>query len=997
MAGKIPVGIDDFSELVRGEYIFVDHTLMIREFIDSGNKVTLFTRIRRSGKTLNLSMLHHFFAPEVHGKPTAGLFDKCKIAQEEKGEYLAKYQGQSPVISVCFKDVHQKTFAEAFAKIRELIAATFDQFSRELAGSEKLTSLLKKQFEQLCNADTSTSSSILENSLKILSECLFQYYGKKVYILIDEYDALFQDAYENGYLEEITILMRNLLSSALKSNPALEQGVLTGVLRLAKANIFSGLNNLNEKTLLDDGYERYFGFTEEEVRWLFEQASLSNVYDYEHIKAWYNGYRHNNVVLYNPWSIIKCIEQKGNLGIYWLDTAKNTLLIQKLKKASPSIIEQLIKLLQSSDEQQGDTVQVAIDKYISFEDLSDNTGVSEWSLLLQTGYLTVESKRGVDDRGRLICVLKIPNKEIRCFYFDYIEKLQREIEDQAKKSGNYKEENAYKGFLRNLISGNIEAFEKKLEQFLLDSFSYFDIGGRSPERVYHSFVLGLIAELHRTYIIKSNREAGLGRYDILLLPKDKKALGIIFEFKSVEPDCSEEVLLASTHDALNQIERNFYDSELRQAEVENTLFVAITFAGKRLKLLHQLNITPSFDPKRQLQTYDDSQSPTAVSPVSSQPTTPDKVKGSRKSEIVRTISGTFNGQDIVFNVFETKGDGDCGIYSLPIPLQRPDIIKLLLDNSANEVVRKLSAPEIVESIKTGHMNQIEKEFKEVTTYLAAQEDIDLFQPILLSQVINQVDPERNKLQFERNFENMLDYLQAEANEFNFDNSNLDLLSQMLAFKDRKRGADEAFLTFCTQENVYRFFVESYFGGNGQLSFNTKGNNFRRETSFLDAILLLIKPPIKLYIWEVDRNNHDRAVIVFEGGDDAGIVTHMLHTLGQQTHFELMAEASVENKLGSGIFDTSVLETSKSTKEDVSSSSSSKLAATKKTHLPEGATSQGPEKKAKITSTGFSNAAALQRLGAINRVESPTNTDNREESPTDADQVAEGSNKRRKRK
>lgn len=402
---RVPVGIDNFHKLINENYLFCAKSLMIKELIDRGNEVTLLIRPRRWGKTLNMSMLRHFFASEVRGETTKNLFNDLAIASVDAGQYMNS-QGQFSVIFISFKDIHANTFEDAYQKICEQMSYLYGEFEI-LKDSPKLTEPQRITFNHILKR-TATKSEI-ENSLKVLSECLYMHSEKKVYILIDEYDTPLNGAY-NKYLDEITDFMRNLFSAALKGNEALERGVLTGILRVSKDSMLSGLNNLMTYTVLDEPYKNHFGFSENEVASLFLEKNTELKLD--DIRTWYNGYKTYDVVVYNPWSIMACLSHNGDIELYWTESARNDLVKSTIVGSTADIKSKLEILMQDG------TISTRINKHVTFDTLKDNE-VALWSLLLFTGYLKAESSAFDRDSGSHQCVLAIPNREVFMLFKQY--------------------------------------------------------------------------------------------------------------------------------------------------------------------------------------------------------------------------------------------------------------------------------------------------------------------------------------------------------------------------------------------------------------------------------------------------------------------------------------------------------------------------------------------------------------------------------------------------
>ena len=574
---RVRIGTSNFREIVRD--LFIDKSLFISELIDDAAKVLLFTRSRRWIKTSNLSMLHHFFSNQVDGEATAGLFDGLRIAGAADGRYVREHQGQYPVIFLSLKDIKENNIDDFYNAMRGILSRLYANF-RELSVSDKLSEYDKEVFNSVIWKKISKDK--LQDSLRFLSECLWQHYGKKVYILIDEYDAPIQDISDSSQ-QEVVLFFSAFFEAALKDNNALAKGVLMGILRVANANIFSGLNNLKECTLLDDVYSSYFGFTEQEVMSLFTAMKLED--HFAKARDWYNGYLIGGVTLYNPWSIVRCLDSRAKLEAYWVNTANNAQIGDALLKGDITIFQQLENLLQD------ESVIVDINKFINFDDLQRNPSAM-WSLLFHTGYLTLDFIESTDDPLRYRCRVRFPNLEVKSLHVHYLKWWSSQLPSSREN---------YNRFIASFLIGNADIFTYELKQLLLDSFSYFDTSGKNPERVYHAFVMGLVADLHKTYIISSNHESGAGCYDVILIPKQEQRLGIIMEFKSIDRESSELEQQQAVHQALAQIKEKEYVSKLRQHKINDFLYVVIAFAGKQIALVHEKHEGLKSDAERQFE------------------------------------------------------------------------------------------------------------------------------------------------------------------------------------------------------------------------------------------------------------------------------------------------------------------------------------------------------------------------------------------------------------
>jgi hypothetical protein len=555
---KLPIGYDNFGEVRRQGFSLVDKSLLIKDFWEDNAQVALITRPRRFGKSLNLSMLHHFFAASVAGESTQGLFDDLKIA--ELGETYMRHQGQYPVITLTLKGIKAKTFDQACASLAGVFADLFDEH-RVILTNPNISDTRKAEFKQVLSKEASLA--VMEKALADLSYCLFTHYGKKPIILIDEYDTPIQSGYLHHYYDDIIDLMRNLFGNALKSNPYLHRAVLTGILRVSKESLFSGLNNIKVYSMFKSEYGQYFGFTEDEVIDLFTQSGLA--VELPEVRAWYNGYQIGKYTIYNPWSIVNCIAEKGSLEPYWVNTSGHDVLKQAIAKSGATFKMSMESLLEKIP------VMRPVDESFVFADIDKNESAL-WSLLLASGYLKAIS--ALPEENLMNCSLLFPNNEVAIVYRSM---FRGWLSDRM-------EEGEYQLFLSNLLTGNIEDFTKTLKKFLLESASFFDVKGTHPEKFYHGFVLGLMSSLQDTYTIKSNRESGYGRYDVMLLPKDKAKLGIVLEFKTAEET---EDLTIVAQQALQQVKDKQYEAELKQAGIQSVLKLGLAFKGKDVAVVSE--------------------------------------------------------------------------------------------------------------------------------------------------------------------------------------------------------------------------------------------------------------------------------------------------------------------------------------------------------------------------------------------------------------------------
>lgn len=565
-----PIGVSDFRKLIETRdsdgqpYLFVDKSLFIKEVIDDLTEVKLFTRPRRFGKTLNMSMLYHFFSQEVDNKQTTNLFKNLKITQYNK--YITKHQGQYPVIFLTFKDIKSQSFEEAYHDFCKLLSTAYEQHEKIILSTPELTTRQKEQYRGIL--DRQAPLSDIKMALKDLTFYLHKSYGVKPIVLIDEYDTPIQAAYVKKYYEEMIQFMREFLSAGLKDNSHLEKAILSGILRVSKESLFSGLNNLKTYSLLNTRYGDYFGFTDVEVMKLLEKTNL--VKEMSRTKEWYNGYQIGETVIYNPWSIVNYIQEKGKLGSYWVNTSDNALIKKLLSRSTIGFKSQFELLLQDK------SIEMLINEYIIFTNLEANESAI-WALLLMSGYLkaTVIKEEGT----HTLCQLQIPNKEVKDLYRSFIAEWLSGVNNAS----------VFNQFLNNLLTGNIIDFESQLKEIMIQSFSVYDIKGKEPEKFFHGFMLGLTACIDfDKYTLDSNKEAGLGRYDIVIAPKDPNSLGIILEIKSIHNILT---LQKAAAEALLQIETKQYTQTNLLKKVKSILMIGIAFSGKELSIAYKLALS----------------------------------------------------------------------------------------------------------------------------------------------------------------------------------------------------------------------------------------------------------------------------------------------------------------------------------------------------------------------------------------------------------------------
>lgn len=540
----LPIGIDDFKTIIEEDYYYADKTKMIESLLDDGAGVTLFTRPRRFGKTLNMSMLNYFFNLK-NKEENRKLFENLYIS---KSKYMNQ-QGEYPVIYLSFKDIKALNWEKCYFMTKRLITYLYNEFEflREKLNKKDLSDFDKVWLDE--------EGADWENSLKNLLRYLYEYYNKKVVVLIDEYDTPIVSGYNNGYKKEVLDLYRSLYSTVLKSNAHLQFSVMTGILRIAKEGIFSGLNNLQVYNIFEKNFSEYYGLTEEEVLEGLKYYNLE--YEINDVKDWYDGYQFGNTEVYNPWSIINFLKN-GKLKPYWQGTAGNETINELLDRGNRELLDDLEKLFRK------ETVYKKIRDFTEF-----TADINEiWELFLYSGYLTTSGEQ--KDREH---PLRIPNREIMEFFEDrFIDRF----------TGNYQK---FSDTIRYLRAGNIEKFGEILQEEILSSLSYFDTD--KDEKYYKVFLIGIFVALMNDYIRLSERESGHGRADLILEPKKKENPGYIFEFKVAN---SEEELESYAEEGFEQIEEKKYDIELINRGVTEIIYIGLAFYKKKLKMKYENRI-----------------------------------------------------------------------------------------------------------------------------------------------------------------------------------------------------------------------------------------------------------------------------------------------------------------------------------------------------------------------------------------------------------------------
>lgn len=538
----IAIGVSDFRNIIANNCFYVDKTKFIEELVNDMTAVHLITRPRRFGKTLNLSMLKYFYDIEgntENRKLFDGLYISNFLAMSEQGKY--------PVIFLSFKDVKADSSLEMRENIAILMKNLYDKFEYI---REKLNQSNLMEFDEIW---LKKDNANLRGALLNLCSYLKEYYNQDVILLIDEYDTPMVSAYEHGYYDEIKMFFTTLYGSALKENPALKKAVLTGIMRISKENIFSGLNNVKVNSILEEDFAEYFGITEKEVEESLIEYGLEE--RLPEVQKWYNGYIFGGVRVYNPFSITNFLDRKKIMP-YWVNTSSNTLINKVLKEASSSIFEELSKLFQR------ETINKTIDVYSNFNELKNTEQI--WYLLTNAGYLTPVEEI---DFGKYS--IRIPNEEVHYFFErDFIRNFLGSVDN-------------FDRTLSYLLEGDFDNFTYELENIMLNSVSCFDFNSNSKESHYHVFILGMLLGLRRRYYIHSNREGGRGRYDLVVEPMDKSKNGLVIEFKVAK---EKEDLEKASEEALAQIEEKRYYEGLRERGVEKIILVGISFYQRDFKL-----------------------------------------------------------------------------------------------------------------------------------------------------------------------------------------------------------------------------------------------------------------------------------------------------------------------------------------------------------------------------------------------------------------------------
>ena len=542
---RLAIGVSDFKKIIEGDFYYFDKTKFIEEIINDGSEVKLFTRPRRFGKTLNMSMLKYFFDIE-NKEENKKIFKDLYIEKIE----AFKEQGKYPVIFLSLKDLKALTWEEMEEKITIIVSELFSEYNYLI---NELVETDSDKFKKIINENANLSN--LGRSLKFLTKILYEKYNKKVIVLIDEYDSPLVSAYINGYYEKAKDFFKTFYSTVLKDNSYLQMGVLTGIIRVIKAGIFSDLNNLSTYTILSDVYTDSYGLTEEEVEKSLKYYGIEQ--EISNVKDWYDGYKFGDSEVYNPWSILNFLQYK-ELRAYWVDTSGNDLIKDVLKIVTKNTIEALERLFNGEGLKQNISGTSDLSKLLSEEEL--------WELMLFSGYLTVEEK--IDHKNY---ILRLPNKEVKELFRDtFLEKY-------------FGRGSKLLYLMEALTENKIDEYEEKLQEILLTSVSYNDTK-KGNEAFYHGLIMGMGLYLEGEYITKSNIESGLGRYDFIIEPKNKTKRAFIMEFKATD---SVENLEEVSKEALRQIENKKYDISLKQNGIKDITYMGIAFCGKEIKISYK--------------------------------------------------------------------------------------------------------------------------------------------------------------------------------------------------------------------------------------------------------------------------------------------------------------------------------------------------------------------------------------------------------------------------
>jgi hypothetical protein len=569
----IPIGHSDFQTIIEKDLYYVDKSLLIKDVLDSGAEVTLITRPRRFGKTLNLSMLRYFFeAPIPIEARYPSLLRANSPAEKEKnlfkhlsiwnaGEKYTSHYQKYPVIVLSFKDAKQANWTECLRQIGRVVSEEYSRHSYLLEKHKKMNETERRTFNSIILREAEEWE--LKESLRKLTKFLYDYHNHKVILLIDEYDTPVHEAYDLGFYDEVIGFMRSLFGQTLKDNLYLEKAIITGILRVTKESLFSDLNNPKIVTILDELYGDKFGFTEEEVFQFLKDYGIEK--EMGEVRAWYDGYTIGKYEIYNPWSILNFVDAPSHeFRPYWINTSGNRLVNHLLVRSDKTAKKELEELLE------GKSITKRIHSHIVFSEI-EKTSESLWSFLLFTGYLKiVDFIQPETDTEDILYKLVIPNLEVKSIYRKFV----------GNWVTDYLNDSELNLFYRAIVNGDTKTIRQALQKYTKESMSFFDPTGTEPERVYHCFVLGLLLHI-KTHTVRSNRESGFGRYDIMLIPKDLTQAGVVIEFKKVEEEDG-ETLESACEEALLQIQKLEYSTELKGMGVEKIFEYGVAFDGKKI-------------------------------------------------------------------------------------------------------------------------------------------------------------------------------------------------------------------------------------------------------------------------------------------------------------------------------------------------------------------------------------------------------------------------------
>ncbi len=554
----IALGIDDFKKIIERKNYFIDKSLFIKEAIEDGSDVVLLPRPRRWGKTLNLSMLKYFF--EKTESSNRHLFNGLAIEQYPE---IMEHQGKYPVIFLTLKDAKKLTWESCYDMLQDIITKEYER-NQYLLESNTLTESESVEFKAILSK--TAKQAVYERALSALCFCLHRYHGVAPIVLIDEYDAPVISGFENEYYREIVDFIQTFLGAALKSNLHFEKSFLTGILRVSKESIFSGVNNLFVRTLINNEYAEHFGFSEKEVIALLEY--YDEIDNLDKVRAWYNGYQvGQHTTMYNPWSVLSYVKTK-ELFPHWMNSANNHLIKMIIQKSPVRFKEDLEQLML------GKIIERELVDYVTFDSLFSSLDIA-FNFFLLTGYLSFKKRELKGIRHYLSFI--IPNKEIEYFF-------QTTVMQWIQETLNL---STYQNMLGDLTSGNIKEFKKIFERTVQHCLSYHDVLGKESEKFYHMFVLGMLVSLQETHEVKSNRESGSGRYDVMIIPKDTTKIGIIIEFKIADNE-TDQAFQEAIDEAHAQIKDKNYQAELVSRGITKIMNLAIAFSGKRVLVNHEV-------------------------------------------------------------------------------------------------------------------------------------------------------------------------------------------------------------------------------------------------------------------------------------------------------------------------------------------------------------------------------------------------------------------------